>query len=102
MTTGAAVRHVRSAIDAFIATHGVVADLTARALWVSEGPRLSGRFVKVDPGLLVRRPDDGPPDVPSLDSLEILPPDPALEDGRYAEGRARAGGPLLKGKGGVK
>ena len=92
----------RRAIDAFIATHGVVADLTARALWVSEGPRLSGRFVKVDPGLLVRRPDDGPPDVPSLDSLEVLPPDPALEDGRYAEGRARAGGPLLKGKGGVK
>ena len=30
----------RRAIDAFIATHGVVADLTARTLWVSEGPRL--------------------------------------------------------------
>ncbi len=92
----------RRAIDAFIATHGVIADLTARALWVSEGPRLSGRFVKVDPATLVRRPDGQPPDVPSLESLEVLPPDPALEDGRYAEGRARAGGPLLKGKGGAK
>ena len=89
----------RRAIDAFIATHGVVADLTARALWVSEGPRLSGRFVKVDPTLLVRRSDGQPPDVPSVESLEVLPPDPALADGRYAEGRARAGGPLLKRKG---
>jgi len=92
----------RRAIDAFIATHGVVADLTARALWVSEGPRLSGSFVKVDPGLLVRRGDGETPDVPALESLELLPPDPALLDGRYAEGRARAGGPLLKGKGGSK
>lgn len=92
----------RRAIDAFIATHGVVADLTARALWVSEGPRLSGRFVKVDPTLLVRRSDGQPPRVPPLDSLEVLPPDPALGDGRYAEGRARAGGPLLKAKGGAK
>ncbi|HVJ94842.1 MAG TPA: hypothetical protein VM580_33895, partial [Labilithrix sp.] len=88
----------RRAIDAFIATHGVVADLTARALWVSEGPRLSGRFVKVDPALLVTRSDGQPPDVPALDALEVLPPDPALGDGRYLEGRARAGGPLLKGK----
>src|SRR5690606_33515233 len=83
----------RRAIDAFIATHGVVADLTARTLWVSEGPRLSGRFVKVEPGLLVRR-EDGPPDVPPVE-LETLPADPALHDGRYLEGRARAGGPLL-------
>ncbi len=89
----------RRAIDAFIATHGVVADLTARALWVSEGPRLSGRFVKVDPALLVKRPDGRPPEIPSPEALETLPADPALADGRYAEGRARAGGPLLKGKG---
>ncbi|MBX3224997.1 MAG: hypothetical protein KF795_31055 [Labilithrix sp.] len=87
----------RRAIDAFIATHGVVADLTARTLWVSEGPRLSGRFVKIEPGTLVRRADGLPPEVPSLESLESLPADPALADGRYTEGRARAGGPLLKG-----
>lgn len=84
----------RRSIDAFIATHGVVADLTTRTLWVSEGPRLSGRFVKIDPRLLVRREDDPSPDVPT-DPLETLPPDPALGDGRYREGRARAGGPLL-------
>jgi isopenicillin-N N-acyltransferase like protein len=89
----------RRAIDAFIATHGVVADLTARALWVSEGPRLSGRFVKLDPRTLVRRSDGLPPDVPALEALESLPADPAFGDGRYVEGRARAGGPLLKGKG---
>ena len=89
----------RRAIDAFIATHGIVADLTARTLWVSEGPHLSGRFVKVEPGLLVRRSDGRPPDVPTVESVESLAPDPALGDGRYAEGRARAGGPLLKGRG---
>ncbi|MDF2697945.1 MAG: hypothetical protein K0S65_6328 [Labilithrix sp.] len=88
----------RRAIDAFIATHGIVADLTARALWVSVGPRLSGRFVKLDPQTLVRRSDGQPPAVPALDALESLPPDPALDDGRYLEGRAHAGGPLLKGK----
>jgi isopenicillin-N N-acyltransferase-like protein len=86
----------RRAIDAFIATHGVVADLTARVLWVSEGPRLSGRFVKLDPRALVRRSDGQPPEVPSIESVETMPADPALADGRYVEGRARAGGPLLR------
>ena len=38
----------RRSIDAFIATHGIVADTTDRVLWVSAGPHLSGRFVKVD------------------------------------------------------
>lgn len=89
----------RRAIDAFIATHGVVADLTARAMWVSEGPRLSGRFVKIDPSTLVRRADGQPPEVPSIETLEELPQDPALGDGRYEQGRARAGGPLLKARG---
>jgi hypothetical protein len=85
----------RRAIDAFIATHGIVADLTTRVLWVSEGPRLSGRFVKIDPATLVRRGDGQPPEVPTLESLESLPADAALGDGRYLEGRARAGGPLI-------
>ena len=84
----------RRTIDAFIATHGVVADLTTRSLYVSEGPRLSGRFVKVDPRTLVRRSDGLPPDVPSQ-VLDTLPEDAALHDGRYIEGRARAGGPLF-------
>ncbi|MBI5536087.1 MAG: hypothetical protein HY898_25425 [Deltaproteobacteria bacterium] len=38
----------RRAIDADIATHGVVMDLSERKLWVSEGPHLQGRFVRFD------------------------------------------------------
>jgi len=38
----------RRAIDALIATHGVVMDASARELWVSEGPHLVGRFVRFD------------------------------------------------------
>lgn len=38
----------RRAIDALIATHGVVMDTTAKALWVSEWPHLLGRFVRFD------------------------------------------------------
>jgi hypothetical protein len=55
----------RRAIDAMIATHGIVADTTARTLWVSAGPHLSGRFVR-------------------LDLRELLAPDhdPRMDDGR--------------------
>ena len=38
----------RNALDALIATHSVVVDLTAMVLWVSQGPHLLGRFVAVD------------------------------------------------------
>jgi len=38
----------RNAIDAGIATHAIVADATARRLWVSEGPHLDGRFIRFD------------------------------------------------------
>jgi hypothetical protein len=93
---GACALGDRRAIDAFIATHGVVADLTERALWVSEGPRLSGRFVRIDPRLLLRRGDGGRIDLPPK-AFEALPEDPALHDGRYHEGRLRAGGPLFGG-----
>lgn len=82
----------RRAIDPFIATHGIIADLTTKTLWVSIGPRLSGSFVKVEPALFVQ-PPDAP--IPPADTLEKLPEDAALHDGRYVEGRARAGGPLL-------
>ena len=84
----------RRAIDAFIATHGIVADLTTRTLWVSEGPRLSGRFVRVDPALLTPSRDGIRLPLPA-EEFETLPEDPALRDGRYAEGRAHAGGPLF-------
>lgn len=38
----------RRSIDALIATHGIVADATDRILWVSAGPHLLGRFVRLD------------------------------------------------------
>lgn len=91
----------RRAVDAFIATHGVVANLIDKTLWVSQGPQLSGRFVKVDPSLLVQRPDGTPVPVPPAE-LETVPADEVMSDGRYTEGRKRSGGPLLKVKGGVK
>jgi predicted choloylglycine hydrolase len=38
----------RRAIDALIATHGIIADTRTRTLWVSEAPHLLGRFVAFD------------------------------------------------------
>lgn len=76
----------RRAIDALIATHGVVADTTDRVLWVSRGPHLSGAFVRFD----LRRVfalDHDPAADPAPETIED---DPILQDGRYAEGRARA------------
>jgi hypothetical protein len=43
----------RRAIDASIATHGVVMDATAGVIWVSEGPHLRGRFIRFDIGRLL-------------------------------------------------
>ena len=40
----------RNAIDALIATHSVVADLTARVVWVSEGPHTLGAYRRIDLG----------------------------------------------------
>jgi hypothetical protein len=45
----------RRAIDARIATHGVVMDTTARVMWVSEGPHLAGRFIEFDIARLLAR-----------------------------------------------
>ncbi|MBI4701074.1 MAG: hypothetical protein HY744_07940 [Deltaproteobacteria bacterium] len=69
----------RQAIDALIATHGVVMDLSARELWVSEGPRLAGSFVRFDIGALLA--EDHRPGPPG--PLVALPPDDILGDGRY-------------------
>ncbi|AKT37230.1 C45 family autoproteolytic acyltransferase/hydolase [Chondromyces crocatus] len=73
----------RRAIDALIATHGVVMDTTRRALWVSESPHLLGRFVRfdlkklLDPAFTPGGPGDGE------DVLQAVPEDPALTDGAY-------------------
>ncbi len=81
----------RRAIDAFIATHGFVADLTDKALYVSEGPRLSGRFVKIDLAGLVSRENAPEPHEP-----ETIAADEVLSDGRYDAARKVAGGPLIR------
>lgn len=46
----------RNAIDADIATHGVVMELAARVIRVSQGPHLSGRFVPFDIGRWIDDP----------------------------------------------
>jgi hypothetical protein len=79
----------RRAIDGLIATHGILADASARVLWVSVGPHLSGAFVKVDLASVFAPGHDPDADPPP----EALPEDPILRDGRYeAAMAARAGG----------
>lgn len=85
----------RRTIDALIATHGVVADTTARILWVGVGPHLAGRFVGFD----LKREFGTTEPRPRGDALATLPEDPLLHDTKaYEEGRKRAGGPLLAPK----
>lgn len=75
----------RRTIDALIATHGVVMDTTARALWVSEYPHLLGRFVRFDLNRLLAdgfdpKSDDSASGGPGF---AAVPADPLLTDGRY-------------------
>lgn len=57
----------RRAIDAHIATHGVIFDTHTKTLWVSVAPHLSGRFVAFD---LTRMLGDGyEPNAAALPSL---------------------------------
>lgn len=74
----------RRAIDALIATHGVVMDTERRVLWVSEAPHLLGRFVPFELGRLLR-PDYDPaaPEPP----LQALPADPLGERAPAAPAR---------------
>jgi hypothetical protein len=74
----------RRAIDALIATHGIVADTTARVLWVSAGPHLSGEFVRFD--LVAELSPSGSPTVD--EPAETIAADPILRDGRYDRARA--------------
>ncbi len=83
----------RREIDALIATHGVVADVTDRVLWVSKGPHLSGEFVRLDLKEVFAPGHDPLKDGPA----ETIAADPILSDGRYEAGRKRAGGPKIGG-----
>jgi hypothetical protein len=68
----------RRAIDALIATHGVVMDTTARVMWVSEGPHLLGRFVRFDVGRLLA----GGYDPKTEHDIVATDPDPLLSTTR--------------------
>jgi hypothetical protein len=76
----------RRSIDALIATHGIVADLTDKTIWVSRGPHLSGAFVRFDLGRIFA-PGHDPKTDPAPETIEE---DPILYDGRYDEARAHA------------
>jgi hypothetical protein len=75
----------RRAIDALIATHGVVMETAAKRLWVSEAPHLLGRFVAFDLERLLAT-DAVPSDVSDSSSI---PTDPMLEGGEWERFRAR-------------
>ncbi|MEO8878442.1 MAG: C45 family peptidase [Polyangiaceae bacterium] len=96
-TCAASVGHCdlgdRRTIDPFIATHGIVADTTAKILWVSAGPHLSGKFVAFDLTKIFAKNHD-----PLSDrSAATIAEDPALHDGRIEVGEKRAGGPKFGG-----
>lgn len=76
----------RSTLDALIATHGVVMDLSARAIWVSEGPHLAGRFIRFDLARLFE-PSYQPSNAEAVTSIDE---DPILANGQY-EAWVRAG-----------
>ena len=69
----------RNALDAIVTTHSVVADLTARVLWVSEGPHTLGRYVRID---LPARLRDGV-GAATAEAGGDIPADPALTDGTW-------------------
>ena len=73
----------RSAINALIATHGVVMDTKQRILWVSESPHLLGRFVAFDLKRMLAADYD--PEHPS--ELAASSEDPLLTSGDYARFR---------------
>jgi hypothetical protein len=68
----------RRAIDAMIATHGVVIDTTSRVMWVSEGPHLLGRFIRFDIGRLLANDYDPK----SEHDVVAIDPDPLLSTAR--------------------
>jgi isopenicillin-N N-acyltransferase like protein len=70
----------RRAIDALIATHGVIMETGSRTLWVSEAPHLLGQFRAFDlKRLLGTNYDPAQDTTPS----PTLPEDPLLTSGEY-------------------
>jgi hypothetical protein len=71
----------RNAIDALIATHGVVMNTKTKTLWVSEAPHLLGRFVAFDLGRMLA-PDYDPGS--DTGELRSIPEDSLSTSGEYA------------------
>jgi hypothetical protein len=71
----------RRAINALIATHGVIMQTGARVLWVSEAPHLLGQFRAFDLRRLLA--DDYDP-VADEATRDALPEDQLLSNGAYA------------------
>jgi isopenicillin-N N-acyltransferase like protein len=76
----------RRAIDALIATHGVIMQTGQRVLWVSEAPHLLGRFRAFNLRQLLAEGYDPASDVSAPDFLAA---DALLTSGAYATWRAK-------------
>jgi isopenicillin-N N-acyltransferase like protein len=76
----------RRAINALIATHGVIMETGTRVLWVSEAPHLLGKFRAFDLRRLLA-PDYDPAQDDA--GAEPLAEDPLLSSGEYAAWRAQ-------------
>lgn len=68
----------RNAIDALIAAHSVVFDLTARRAWVATAPHALGAYVPIDLDAVA-----GIGDPARLSTVAALPEDPLLLSGDY-------------------
>ncbi|MGZ6989163.1 MAG: C45 family autoproteolytic acyltransferase/hydrolase, partial [Thermoanaerobaculia bacterium] len=76
----------RNAIDASIAAHSVILDLTHRRAWVGAAPHTLGPYLPVDLEAVLASPGGPPPR-----AAEPIPADPWLSDagyGRYVRARA--------------
>ena len=69
----------RNALNAIVATHSVIADLTDRVLWVSEGPHSLGSYRCIDLGARLAEGERAAEEEAAGD----LPEDPLLRDGSY-------------------
>lgn len=78
----------RRAINALIATHGVVMQTGPRILWVSEAPHLLGQFRAFDLRRLLAA--DYEPTSASAEG-ESLPEDPLLSSGEYEAWKSKQG-----------
>jgi isopenicillin-N N-acyltransferase like protein len=76
----------RNATDSLIATHSVVADLTARVLWVSEGPHTLGRYRAIDLGARLALGENAA----DREAAADLPADALLADGTFERYRRGA------------